>query len=140
VVRAMTAEFFSRLTGFPSPAEAYSEHRLALSQLLVPHPEATFFLRFRGASMWQAGIRDGDILVVDRALPAVHYSIIVASIREQLTVRRLYLHHGIVQLKAEHPRFPLLTVTPAMHFAIWGVVSWVLHAVSSSEGRTDERR
>jgi DNA polymerase V len=126
----MTADFFSRFTGFPSPAEAYFEHPLALSQLLVPHPEATFFLRFRGRSMWQAGIREGDILVVDRSLQAAHHSIIVASIGGELTVRRFYLHGETVQLKAEHPRFPMLTVTPAMRFSVWGVVTWVLHATA----------
>ena len=83
--------------------------------------------------MWQAGIHEGDILVVDRSLQAVHHSIIVASIAGELTVRRFYLHGGAVQLKAEHPRFPLLTVTPAMHFSVWGVVTWVLHTVASSQ-------
>jgi DNA polymerase V len=136
----MTANFFSRFTGFPSPAEAWYERPLDISQLLVPHPEATFFLRFRDASMWQAGIREGDILVVDRSLQAVHQTIIVASIRGKLTVRRLYLHHGTVQLKAEHPRFPLLTVTPAMRFSIWGVVTWVLHAVSSGQHQDHDGR
>ncbi len=133
----MTADFFSRFTGFPSPAEAWYERPLALSQLLVPHPEATFFLRFRASSMWQTGIRDGDILVVDRTLQAVHKTIIVASIRGELTVRRLYLHHGTVQLKAEHPRSPFVTVTPAMRFSVWGVVTWVLHAVSPHEHQDD---
>lgn len=54
--------------GFPSPAEDFTVKRIDLTQELVTHPQATFLLRVSGDSMRDAGIFDGDMLVVDKAL------------------------------------------------------------------------
>ena len=62
----------SVVAGFPSPAEQYLEPPLDLNELLVKRPAATYFVRVEGDSMIGAGIRDKDLLVVDRSLtPAV---------------------------------------------------------------------
>jgi DNA polymerase V len=53
--------------GFPSPAEDLGAKRIDLAQILIKHPQATYFMRASGHSMIEAGIWDGDILVVDRA-------------------------------------------------------------------------
>ncbi len=58
--------------GFPSPADDYLEGELDLNELLIQHPAATFFVRLAGDSMVNAGLFDGDILVVDRAEQAAH--------------------------------------------------------------------
>jgi DNA polymerase V len=55
--------------GFPSPAEDHIKKTLDFNELLVRHPIATFCLRVSGDSMIGAGIHDGDLLIVDRALP-----------------------------------------------------------------------
>lgn len=54
--------------GFPSPAQDYVEDRLNLNTLLIAHPNATYFIKVSGDSMTDAGIGDGDLLVVDRSL------------------------------------------------------------------------
>ena len=64
--------------GFPSPAEDYIEQKLNVQELLVKRPASTFFIRVSGYSMLDAGIHDGDILVVDRSLKASTHKIIVA--------------------------------------------------------------
>ncbi len=56
--------------GFPSPAEDDLEGVLDLNRHLIKHPTATFFVRVSGDSMIDAGIHQGDLLVVDRALEA----------------------------------------------------------------------
>ena len=61
--------------GFPSPAEDFQVERLDLTAILVSHPQATFFLRLRGDSMRDAGLFDGDLLVVNRALKPAHQDI-----------------------------------------------------------------
>ena len=66
--------------GFPSPAEQYIESPLDLNELLVHRPAATFFVRAAGDSMIGAGIRPGDILVVDRSLDARDGSIVIACV------------------------------------------------------------
>jgi len=56
--------------GFPSPAQDYTEQTIDLNQLCVAHPAATYFVRAAGDSMVDHGIRDGDLLVVDRSRKA----------------------------------------------------------------------
>lgn len=51
--------------GFPSPAADYVEQRIDLNELLVAHPSSTYFVKAAGDSMIEAGISDGDLLVVD---------------------------------------------------------------------------
>ncbi len=53
--------------GFPSPAQDYVEKRIDLNELLVQHPSATYFVKAAGDSMIDAGIDEGDLLVVDSA-------------------------------------------------------------------------
>lgn len=52
--------------GFPSPAEDFAVNRIDLTQELVTHPQATFLIRVSGDSMHEAGIFDGDMLVVNK--------------------------------------------------------------------------
>ncbi len=55
-------------TGFPNPATDASLHTLDLNQLLVQHTASTYMFRVRGNEWEGAGIFDGDIAVIDRAL------------------------------------------------------------------------
>src|SRR5207245_2179055 len=80
--------------GFPSPADDHLEKTLSLNELLVRHPAATFMMRVEGDSMINAGIQDGDILIVDRALTAEHNSIVVALLNGEFMVKRLKMRGG----------------------------------------------
>lgn len=55
-------------TGFPNPATDKSLQTLDFNQLLVQHAASTYMFRVRGNNWEEAGIHDGDIAVVDRAL------------------------------------------------------------------------
>jgi DNA polymerase V len=115
--------------GFPSPADDWIEERLDLNRFLVKKPSATFFLRVKGDSMIQAGIHEGDILVVDRSIAATHNQIIIAVIDGDITVKRLSKEFGIVQLVPENPRYKAIPITPEMDFKVWGVVTACIHMV-----------
>jgi len=91
--------------GFPSPAEDLGAQRIDLTQVLITHPQATYFLRASGHSMVEAGIFDGDILVVDRAVKPRHNHVIVAVVDGDFTVKRLYQRAGRTKLKAANPTF-----------------------------------
>ena len=80
--------------GFPSPAEDLGGQRIDLTQMLVVHPQATYFLRSRGHSMVEAGIFDNDIMVVDRAVKPRHNHIVVAIVDGDFTVKYLYQRSG----------------------------------------------
>jgi DNA polymerase V len=100
-----------------------------LNEHLIAHPEATFFLRVRGESMTGAGIHDGDILIVDRAMAPGNGRVVVAALSGELTVKRLrHTRDGLV-LAAEHPGYPDRLVTPDMDFEVWGVVRHVIHSL-----------
>ena len=109
--------------GFPSPAEDFAVNRLDLTQLLITHPQATFLLRVAGASMREAGIDDGDTLVVDRAIKPRHGHIVVAVVDGEFTVKQLYQRAGRVRLKAANPTFPDIEPKDGQTIEVWGVVS-----------------
>ena len=113
--------------GFPSPADDYLERTLDLHELLVEHPEATFFVRVEGDSMCDAGIVSGDILIVDRSLSPKAGKIVVALLDGEFTVKRLVKQEGKLFLAAENPNYPLIEVTKASDFQVWGVVTYVIH-------------
>ncbi len=113
--------------GFPSPADDYVEQRISLDEHLIQHRESTFFMRVAGDSMRGLGIFDGDLLVVDRALPAVHGSVVIAVLDGEFTVRQL-LHTAQGQiLRAAHPGYADTLIKPEQDFSVWGVVSWNVH-------------
>lgn len=130
-VRRVKQDEFSRYepTGFPSPAEIWRERPLRLDDVLILHPAATFFLRMKDNSMQGAGISSGDLVVVDWSVEATHGSIIVALLGGDFTVKRVLFVGGKTLLQSEHYRYPTFEVTPRMHFAVWGVVLFVIHGV-----------
>lgn len=115
--------------GFPSPADDYVERRLSLDEHLIEHNDATFFMRVAGDSMRGLSISDGDLLVVDRSLPATHECVVIAVVDGEFTVKQL-LHtpQGPV-LHAAHPDYPDMPIKPEQDFSVWGVVKWSIHKV-----------
>lgn len=117
--------------GFPSPADDYIEAQLDLNEHLIKHPAATFFVKADGQSMIGASIQSGDLLVVDRSITPVNGKIVIAAINGELTVKTLSLQHGKVQLLPANPDFSPIDITAESDLVIWGVVTHVIHTVSS---------
>lgn len=113
--------------GFPSPADDHLERALDLNEELVRNPAATFFVRVKGESMRDAGIRSGDILVVDRSLSPVDRQIVVAMIDGEFTVKRFRKKNGRITLEAENPSFSPIDVGEDQELTIWGAVTYVIH-------------
>ena len=109
--------------GFPSPADDLGAQRIDLTQVLITHPQATYFLRARGQSMVEAGIFDNDILVVDRAIKPRHNHVVVAIVDGNLTVKYLYQRAGRIKLKAANPTFPDILPKEGQTVEVWGVVT-----------------
>ena len=62
--------FENRLqAGFPSPAQGEYADSIDLNRALISNPAATFCARVIGDSMKDAGINEGDLLIIDRSLP-----------------------------------------------------------------------
>jgi DNA polymerase V len=109
--------------GFPSPAEDFAVKRIDLTEVLVTHPQATFLLRVSGESMKDAGIFDGDMLVVDKAIKPRHGHIVVAVVDGEFTVKYLYQRAGRIKLKPANVTFPEITPKDGQTLEVWGVVT-----------------
>jgi DNA polymerase V len=114
--------------GFPSPADDYVEAWLDLNEHLVEHKEATFFVQATGDSMIGAGIQEGSLLVVDRALEA-NTDIVIAVIDGELTVKRLEKRRGKIRLVAENPAYTPIEFKEGQELTIWGVVTSVIQRI-----------
>lgn len=113
--------------GFPSPADDYLQDSICLQQLLIAHPQATFLMRVEGHSMINAGIHDGDLVVVDRALTPAAGKVVVAVIDGDFAVKRLTYRDGLCFLESENPAFQPIEVSEFSSNAVWGVVTNVIH-------------
>jgi DNA polymerase V len=109
--------------GFPSPAEDLGAQRIDLTQMLITHAQATYFLRASGQSMVEAGIFDNDILVVDKAIKPRHNHIVVAVVDGDFTVKKFYQRQGQTKLKSANPTFPDIVPKDGQTIEVWGVVT-----------------
>ena len=98
---------------------------LDLNSYCISRPAATFFLRASGESMNQAGVQNGDLLVVDRAEKPQHGDIVIAEIDGEFTVKRLLLRpRPALEPVSDSPEFR--TLYPE-NICIFGVVTHVIH-------------
>lgn len=109
--------------GFPSPAEDFGVTRFDLAKSLIQHPATTFVMPLRGDSMIGAGLYDGDWLVVDKVLRAVHDDIVIAEVDGEFTCKRLYLRNGVFMLRPENPTYPDIRPREGQTIELWGVVT-----------------
>lgn len=139
--------------GFPSPAQDYMDKFIDLNKELVRHPEATFYGRVVGDSMVDAGVNEGDILVIDKALEPKEGDMAVCFIDgefalkfisfknpESVTSRQAgkvgvsysILDHKELWLLPANRNYRPIHVTEGNDFTVWGVVTYVIKKV---EGR-----
>jgi len=111
------------VAGFPSPAEQYTENPLDLNEYMVRNAPSTFYVRVAGSSMSGAGIFDGDILVVDKSLPAVDGDIVIASVDGEFTVKYLKKRGSFVALEPANPKFKPIVFSHEMELVVWGVAT-----------------
>lgn len=108
--------------GFPSPASDFEENSLDLNTFLIKHKTSTFFAKVSGDSMKDAGIHDGDLLVVDRSLEATNRDIAVCYLNGEYTVKRLIFENDVVWLMPENDRYEAIKVDSENELIIWGIV------------------
>ncbi|HEY8392032.1 MAG TPA: translesion error-prone DNA polymerase V autoproteolytic subunit [Capillibacterium sp.] len=115
--------------GFPSPADDYLEAALDLNQLLIKHPSATFYGRAQGDSMAGAGVENGDLLVIDRAVPYRPNALAVCYLDGEFTLKRLRKEGEDLYLVPANPKYPPLKLREGDDFAVWGIVTYVIKKV-----------
>ena len=116
-----------------APRSAYSAAMEILDDFdinlaIIKNPTATFFVKVAGDSMRDAGIFDGDILVVDRSAEVRNGCIVVAALDGELVVKYLRMVGGRMFLVPANDAFdPVEVLDRDLH--IWGVVPWSIHPV-----------
>ena len=112
--------------GFPSPATDYMTQAIDLNKELVRHPAATFYGRVVGDSMIDAGVEEGDILVIDKALDAKDGDMAVCFVDGEFTLKYLRFGENGLTLLPANPRYPSIEIDEGSDFMMWGVVTYVI--------------
>ena len=115
--------------GFGVPADDYMERGVDLNEQLIRNKQATYFFRMKGDAMRDAGIFDGDMLIVDRSIKLAEGKIIVAILNGELLVRRFHKNFSAAFLIPENSRYKTINLSEFNDFTVWGVVSYVVHSV-----------
>ncbi|MCX6146465.1 MAG: translesion error-prone DNA polymerase V autoproteolytic subunit [Candidatus Kapabacteria bacterium] len=114
--------------GIPVPVDTEVDSHVDLNEFLVEHPNATFFAKVRNESMLTAGIRDGDILVVDKAIQPTDGRIVVVSVNNSLTVKYYRIVGDDVYLESDNSQFIPLNFGNLIDYIILGTVTKVIHS------------
>jgi len=112
--------------GFPSPADDFLDINIDLNKYLIKNPSTTFYGRVRGNSMMDAGIHNGDLLIIDKSLEPTNNKIAVCFIDGEFTVKRIRIEKDVVWLIAENKDYEPIKVTKDNDFVIWGIVTNVV--------------
>ena len=114
--------------GFPSPADDFIELTIDLNRELIKHKDSTFFAKVKGDSMKNAGIFDGDLLIIDKSLEPQDGKIAICQIDGDFTVKRIKKENGVVWLIAENEDYKPIKVTEENELMIWGIV---IHSIKT---------
>jgi len=131
-VRGLRLPFFDLgiRAGFPIPLDNDEKARdIELLRLLCPHPEASYLIRVAGDSMIDAGIDDGDIIIVDKSRRNPSPSeVAVCELNGEYTLKRFEKDgDGSGWLVPANPAYPRIRISEGDSFSVWGTVSYIIH-------------
>ena len=106
--------------GMPSPAADTAAETLTIDAHLVANPSRTLLIKVKGDSMIDAGILDGDTVVVEKRTAANVGDIVVAILDNEFTLKRLARDKGRIVLRPENKAYPV--IRPKDDLEIFGVV------------------
>ena len=112
--------------GFPSPASDFEESRISLEKVIVKNKEATFYAKVSGESMKDAGLNDGDILVIDRSEEVKNNKIAVCYVNGEFTVKRVKIDKDHIYLVPGNKKYNPIKITEENELIVWGIVTYVI--------------
>ena len=110
------------------------ERGIDLNEQLIRNKPATFFMKVSGNSMINAGIFDGDIVIVDRSIKPANGKIVIAVIDGDMLIRRYEKTINSLRLIPETPKLSAIDISEFMDFKIWGVVVCVIRTLGWRPG------
>ena len=128
-------------SGFPAASDDYQERGLNLHELLVHNATATFFMRAGNNDNAKNGIYQGDLLMIDRSLPAVEGKLAIVEVDGELCIRQLQKRES--KNRDIHNANPKATseISP-YETVLWGMIAYVIHPMlAQSTGiRKDKKK
>ena len=115
--------------GFPSPADEFKEIRISLDKELVKNTESTFYAKVTGDSMIEAGLDDGDLLIIDKSLDPESGKIAVCFLDGEFTVKRITKREGKLYLKPENKNYEEIEINDGNELKIWGIATFVIKKI-----------
>lgn len=112
--------------GFPSPAGDDLEDEIDPIAWVVRHPNSTFWWRVEGDCLWDVGIRDGDIIAVDRAGKRRVGRAVLAVVEGAVTAKILRKRDGKYFLAPANSREQFKDIELTEDSEIWGVIAGVV--------------
>jgi len=112
--------------GFPSPAGDDLEDEIDPIAWVVRHPSSTFWWRVEGDCLWDVGIRDGDIIAVDRAGKRRLGRAVLAVVEGAVTAKILRKRDGKYYLAPANSRGDFADIELTEDSEIWGVIAGVV--------------
>lgn len=108
--------------GYPILAVENIDEYIPLPRSMADQDEA-FLLRVAGESMIEAGILDGDLVIVRRQASANNGEIVVAMIGDEATVKRFYRENGHIRLEPANPAFsPIISSDATVLGKVTGLI------------------
>jgi len=118
-------------TGFGAAADDYMERGIDLNEQLIRNKPATFFMRVSGNSMINAGIFDGDVVIVDRSVKPKNGKIVIAVVDGEMLIRRYEQTLNRLRLVPETSGLSVIDISEFSDFKVWGVVTCVIRMIDS---------
>jgi len=118
------------VAGFPVPLDNDERSQdIDMLRLLCPHPESSYLIRVQGESMIDAGIENGDIVIVDKSRrDPSEKDIAVCELNGEYTLKRLFVEKdGTKWLVPANPEFPRFPIRDGDAFRVWGIVTYIIH-------------
>lgn len=116
-------------TSWPSPAQDYKTNELDLNAELMPNKDSMIPLRVLGDGMRGADVRDGDIIIVDKAEEPKDGDVVIATIDGELVLRCLYVRRPGIYLALPDGSTPSIRVDEFSELRIWGVMTGITRSV-----------
>jgi repressor LexA len=110
--------------GFPSPAEEELCDIMSLDEYLITRPETSFLLQVVGDSMTGEGIREGDLVVVEKGRAPRSGDVVIAEVDGEWTMKYFRKEGAQVYLEAANPKYPV--IAPKTELRLGGVVTAVI--------------
>ena len=110
--------------GFPSPEEQTLCDILSMDEYLVARPDSSFLLKVSGDSMIGEGIKEGDLVIVERGREPKNGDIVVAEVDGEWTMKYYRRQGREVFLEAANPRYPI--IRPKTELTLGGIVTAVI--------------